>query len=447
MQNYQDLLEKIRPAGGSGVKEFDKAEFEKLKKNKNNEKPELLVDYSSEVFDICVEFFHSKSYSEILDYLYEDPSRISSNEIKALKFLAELKLGFKATSASLIKRDAFYEYNKDLKFAEILIEISQRLKITDIDFFKYTENLPQLNYPWIKALIYDPKQNLEKADFEEFLKRLDECQEKLENNYGKDQEIKTHFEERVCFLKILIYKNLANDNKTQEYLNQYFDLSFGQEEKISKLILISNELSFTADQLLSNLDKLYLETKEISSFIARNSLLTNDTCSSYACDDCCRYTSPPISLTEFEYIKNWASANNFDLSKAIVNAKQIHEAYEKEHGESFKIENKDDNTKLNPHDYKYDCPFLDQGRCSIHEARPLLCRVFGTGTTDSKFIKSCNFYLNQYQVMSSPEYERLVYDARVFQEMLDESDKYLSGGNQAKTGLIPAFLMDFEQNS
>ena len=250
----------------------------------------------------------------------------------------------------------------------------------------------------------------------------------------------------MFYLKVLIYKKLDDEKNTNKYLEKYLDKSFSTEEKISKLVLIANNEQFKADEVLSNMKIIFGEASAINNFINDTSLLTNDTCGAYGCDDCCRYTYPSLTLTEFEYIKNWALENDYDFSSAIEKAKTIQENYEKESGKVFKIENKTDDLDLNPEDFKFDCPFLENNRCSIHPARPLLCRVFGSGSSDGQHMKSCNFYLNQYQYMNSPENERLVYDARGFQAMLEESDKYLTEAQSAKTGLIPAFLMDFAQN-
>lgn len=447
MEEYTEILDKIKPKDGSGVLSFDKAEFEKLKKNKNKNAEAVTLVETSEVLEKCLSLFRQEFYSDLLDYLYEDPSRISSNEIKAIKFLTEVKLNFQPSTGALIKREHFYDYKKDLIFAEALIDIAKILKLDDIDFFAYSKNLPQLNYSFIKSKIFDHRLQISKDEFLEFIEKLDKSFLEVKFAFENDAEVIAHYEERVIYLKALIYKKIQDVDNARIFINLYLDKSFNLEEKISKLLLISNQELFSADALLSNMKISYGEVSEISSFISDTSLLTQDTCGAYSCDDCCRYTYPSMSLTEFEYIKNWALENNFDFSKAIENAKKIQDKYKKEKGKVFKIENKTDEINLNPEDFKFDCPFLEEGRCSIHPARPLLCRVFGSGATDANYLKSCNYYLNQYQYLSSPEHERLVYDARGFQAALDESDKYLTQSDTAKTGLIPAFLMDLEQNA
>jgi Fe-S-cluster containining protein len=444
LQEYKHLLEKIRKNLGSGVQNFDKSEFEKLKKNKNNEGKDSLLEVIDEVAGKCLALFQSSAYSELLDYLYEDPSRISSFEIKSIKFLTEIKLGFKPSNSSFIKMENFYEYKKDLNFSEALIETANKLGIFDLDFFVYSNQIPQLVYSTIKARFYAYPISVTKDDLEDFLLKLENSFEKVKEIFESDSEVVDHYEERVLYLKALIFKKLENHVDAKKNIELYFEKSFTLEEKISKLVLIANQKLFSGDEVLTNLKKLYLESTEISAFIADTSLLTSDTCGAYGCDDCCRYTYPSLSLTEFEYIKNWASENKFDLSNAIEKSKKIQDDYKKLSGKYFQIESKEEGVDLNPEDFKFDCPFLESGRCSIHQARPLLCRVFGSGTTDAKYLKTCNYYLNQYQHMSSPEHERLVYDARGFQAMLEDSDKYLTQSDSAKTGLIPAFLLDFD---
>lgn len=446
MEEYKQILDKIKPKLGSGVQSFDKAAFAKLKKNKNNSSDEIIEEPFDEVLEKCLNLFEKSQYSGLLDYLYEDPSRISSNDIKAIKFLTEFKLGFKPITGALIKRDNFYDYKKDLLFSEVLVGMALRLEVNNIDFFDYSDKLPQLNYSWIRAQLFNPRTTLSKDELLSFIEKINNSFSSVKELFENDKEVISHYEERVLYLNALLHKKQGDVENATKFINQYLEKSFSLDEKISKLVLISNQELFSADELLSQMKISYGEVSEISSFISDTSLLTQDTCGAYACDDCCKYTYPSLSLTEFEYIKNWAKENNFDFSKAIEKSKQIQDAYKKQTEKTFQIEDKKDGLDLNPEDYKFDCPFLDEGRCSIHPARPLLCRVFGSGATDSKHIKSCNYYMNQYQYMSSPEHERLVYDARGFQAALDESDKYLTNSMFAKTGLIPAFLIDFASN-
>ena len=82
--------------------------------------------------------------------------------------------------------------------------------------------------------------------------------------------------------------------------------------------------------------------------------------------------------------------------------------------------------KENPHSFKYSCPFLDEGRCSIYKARPLLCRGFGLSSDDNLSVKTCNFYLGQYTHNCSRDNERYVYDLRPVQLMATDSDRFLS---------------------
>jgi Fe-S-cluster containining protein len=442
--DLEDILKKIEPEHGSGVKDFDKAKFEKLKKNKRNNEAEIISLEDDEVLQKSLEFFKTKKFSELLDYLYEDPSRISSNQIRAIKFLAEVKLSFKPKIGSLIKRDNFYDYKKDLIFSETLLDQAKNLSCEDIDFFAYTTELPQLNYSIIKSHLLDFKTVLDEDVLKEYLVKLDQAIIDVKNAFENDSEVNLHFEERVLYLKALIYKELQESDNVKKNINLYLEKSLKLEEQISKLVLIANQEIFAPDEILSNMKILFGETSEINKFISDKSLLTDDTCGAYGCDDCCRYTYPSISLTEFEYIKNWALENNYDLSKAIERSKKIQEEYQKKYSKTFQVEDKKEDQDLNPEDFKFDCPFLEEGRCSIHPARPLLCRVFGSGSSDGQYLKSCNYYLNQYQYMSSPEHERLVYDSGVFTQMLEESDKYLTQSDQPKTGLIPAFLLDFQ---
>ncbi len=286
---------------------------------------------------------------------------------------------------------------------------------------------------------------LTEENLKSYLEKIDESLEEVKKLFKEDEEVLAHYEIRVLYLKALLNKKLKNFDEAKKYIAKYFDKTFLDEEHISELVLLENKEKFSQEELLSNLPILYGEVSEIGSFISETSLLTDDSCGTYSCSDCCKYTYPSLSLTEFEYIKTWAIENGYDFSEAIANAKEIQEAYKKKTGKVFKVEKKEEGLDLNPEDFKFPCPFLKEDRCSIHPVRPLLCRVFGSGSQDGKHLKTCNFYLNQYQYFSSPENERLVYDSRNLFKMLEESDKYLTGSNKAKIGLLPAFLMNLEQ--
>ncbi len=436
MNKIEQLLNKIKPEQGSGLNEFDKKEFQEKKEILKAEKLELIDEF----FETNKALFLKQNYSEILDTLYQDPSKISSHKIKALKFLAEIKLGFKPQLNSFLKRDDFYEYKKDTQFAYELIKLSKELSICDVDFFDYCELLVPLTYYWIKNQLLDFNLNIREDCLEDFLSKIEKCEADISQKYNNDKDVKEDFAFKKLYIKTLIYKINNNESQLNKSLQEYFDKTLNQDEQITSLDLIANKNFFHGDQVLSNLETLYAEVEEICAFITSRSLISANTCQSYNCADCCKQTSPSMSYTEFEFIKNWARKNNFDLSPAIKKAQKI--ISENAQQINFKIEEQTNSIDLNPNNQKYECPFLEEGLCSIHEARPLNCRIFGQGSADAMFLKSCNFFMNQYQYFASPENERLVYDARGFQAMLTESDKYLTQAKFAKTGLIPSFLIE-----
>ena len=434
------LIEKIKSDLGSGL--AGSAEPKEQKQN-NNKDSSLSVEtvLTNPDEQKCLGFFLAQNYSGLLDYLYDDPSRIASHEIKALKFFAELKLGFKPKLGSLLSTNDYYSYKKDLVFSRTLVKQAKVLDIKDIDFFSFTAEIPEISYSWIKALLHSIDVELE-GDLDFYLAKVEQSFSDVKAKYGNDTDVIEDFEPRILYLKALLHKNF-NSPEQEKFIDLYLEKTLAQKEKIADLELIGNKLEFPEDKVLSNLDTLYQETKYIQNFIEDKTILLEDTCQSFACSDCCHYTHPSLSFTEFEYIKAWALENNYDLSQAIENAKRIQEHFKD--GE-LKVIDKEGAINLLPEKPDFDCPFLIDKRCSIHEARPLMCRVFSTGTLDGKRIKSCHYYLNQYQYFSSPDNERLSYDARGFQAMLDASDKYLTQSDKAKTGLIAAYLLDYDEN-
>jgi Fe-S-cluster containining protein len=109
-----------------------------------------------------------------------------------------------------------------------------------------------------------------------------------------------------------------------------------------------------------------------------NTIYENIQCKT-GCSRCCKfYGSPQMYQSEWEYIKNFLE-KNFD-------EKQIKRVYRKfkENIDTLKdsIENAPQADDLNEHFsvpvfLLSECPFLYKGSCSIYEARPIICRIFG----------------------------------------------------------------------
>ena len=156
-----------------------------------------------------------------------------------------------------------------------------------------------------------------------------------------------------------------------------------------------------------------------------------------------------MSLTEYKFLLNWIKENNYPIAGVIEKAKGIQEEHKKLFGEVMPIidttisENKEKGLE-NPFNYKYSCPFLVEGRCSIYHARPLLCRGFGLSSDDAVAVKTCNFYLSQYTHNCSRDNDRYVYDLRPVQAMAKASDRKLSqelsSTEQELKGTIVAWL-------
>jgi Fe-S-cluster containining protein len=273
--------------------------------------------------------------------------------------------------------------------------------------FKVTEKYDQLVYELL---------NFKYIDFCDGVENIEQRQEA----------------ERVRLLAFY-YRVTGDLAKSEEYMVRYrkimpsditIDLSPEMRPK-------ANPSYFPAAEILNNWGKVLEEVVTTQQDVLEIAGLHEDTCGYFNCSDCCNYTSPHMSLTEYLYLKEWADENHYPLEDARERARQIQAQHEVEFGEELKIIDKavDGNSekgKENPHGFKYSCPFLVNQRCSIYEARPLLCRGFGLSSDDNLAVKTCNFYLGQYTYNCSRDNERYVYDLRPVQLMATESDRYLS---------------------
>jgi Fe-S-cluster containining protein len=109
------------------------------------------------------------------------------------------------------------------------------------------------------------------------------------------------------------------------------------------------------------------------------------------CSRCCKfYGSPQMFKSEWDYIRTFIDKNFGEKQKRRVFKKF------KENIDSLKesLENDIASDDVNDNFSVYvfmlsECPFLYKGSCSIYEARPLICRIFGNslaGTNQNKIL-------------------------------------------------------------
>ena len=318
--------------------------------------------------------------------------------------------------------DIFGVFQRTIKFSDEI-----QAKLNDFNFFSLKDILPDVTFYYAQYILeykLEDKYNLVRDEllnyqFVNFCNGVENIEQRLEA-------------ERVRLLSFY-YRVTGNVEEAEKYMLIYrkimpADITVDLSPQIRSK---TNSSYFPASETLENWAEVLQECDDVQDHVIEISGLYKDTCGYYDCADCCNYTSPHMSLTEYKYLKAWAEKHNYSFDKAIAKAKEIQENHKELHGEELKIidkalpENKEKGRE-NPYSYKYSCPFLIDNRCSVYEARPLLCRGFGLSSDDNLAVKTCNFYLGQYTHNCSRDNERYVYDLRPAQLMATESDRHIS---------------------
>ncbi len=444
-------LELIR-AEDSGLNNFNRSKFsQELSFIIEQDKLRAATEQSNRIkIAPYLHLFIFSKHEELADLLQRDPSIIAIGELKALKILNMLILGKEITLKDLFP----FAKNK-----ESVLPFSSR------NLSKHIVNL------YSQIFLNAQVANLEKlplAKLEEFLDDIALeyssfiLRYKIAAKYSEVWEILSPYalefsafdlssnsNKQVFTAKNLeairllgIYKRLQGDLLGAEHYEFLYHKYFSPDtERRAHLISHANTQGFPSAEILTNWGSILQECDEIQEAIHKQAGLESSTCEYFSCTDCCKYTFPVMSYTEFLYLKNWLVANNYPLGELEQRCAEIQSQYESQYGERFKVLDKnlpENNIRgiENPHNFKYTCPFLDNaGRCSCYAARPLLCRGFGLSTDNGISTKSCQYFIKQYDHGANADADRDVYDLRQVQALARASDRHLSASNSVAESL------------
>lgn len=448
-------LEEIRPES-SGLKDFVKEDFQEKLKREISKKNSIEAPDNTDYVKYLNLFLLGK-HSELEDIFVSSPDFVSKSELKALKLLNSLCLGrqvskfeiFPFQSPDLITRKKLAN-----RLAEEIIKLYRVLKtntnlFADFDLWTLIDELPELFYYLSKYLIVEKQEKY----FKKIKERINEREKSIDIDTEDFDLLELSKLEKIKlqYLKVLLASR-TNSKDLDSILVEYHKIYQPNSERRSVLITKGIESIYKPDEILDRWEEILEEANQIQSEIEMLACIHKFTCEYFSCSDCCQLTFPTMSQTEFIYLKNWMKKNNIDESEIKMKAELVQEDYEKKFGERLKILDKskaENNLRgiENPYDYKFTCPFLsEEAKCSCHPARPLLCRGFGTATNNGISIKTCNFYLKQYQHNSSPENEKYVFDLRAMEELIRLSDKYLFESGQSEiqeaSGTIVAWFTE-----
>lgn len=454
MEEEKKSLESIRPAD-SGLINFDNKKFEF--ELKELEEAKTIKNHNLWFYKLFGLLLRGR-YENFISIIKEDPSLVASIEIKALVVLEKFlnnqevleKEIFPFISTGLITRKKIsdklarnliwlikisYHYSTDFlsKFPEIQSKIWDLSKIVPEIVWHYSLFLLEENLQEYISLIPQKLTEL-KIPKEDLLDPGElERSEKLEKIWQ-------------TFLLYLYYRRVNDLAKAEEELVKYREVFDPALLKPVHIESFGNELFYRPEETLANWNKILEEIDKIQQQVELLAGLESQTCAYFKCSDCCSNTFPVMSFTEFKYLENWLKENNYDLEKIHQRANAIQEEHLKLYGTKLEIVDKSQAENMirgieNPHRFKFTCPFLEGGRCSIHPARPLICRGFGESTENDISIKTCNFYQAQYRSNTGPENKRYAYDMRLAQMLARSSDKHLVEGKDLK-GTIAAWFSD-----
>lgn len=183
------------------------------------------------------------------------------------------------------------------------------------------------------------------------------------------------------------------------------------------------------DEILSALSKSYDDVKSLISRIDLEYGIDTYTCMEAACQDCCKKTFPFVSYVEYLYMKKWFD-NQSDEYKANIVSKSVDilNRLEKQYGKKpfFVVGDKEVRDEF-PNEFFFECPYLGDNKCNVHESRPFTCRAYGYGSQDGVKFKGCNYLYDQYKFASNLDDGRKVLNMNSFYEFTTEVDKKLIG--------------------
>ncbi len=444
-------------AESSGCQSFDRSKFKDYYQICIEEDKKYRQQYSSG-FRRFLQLLAFEKFEEFELKIQERPDLLAEKEIKALQSFVLLLSDKPLTENHFFSKSASNFTKKRLSqgMAKVItsifillknIRFSEKIqrKLESLNLFALKELIPDIVFYYAEYIL---KENIEE--------RFDLTEQELLNFKFIDFcEGIENIEERQNAEKIRLlaffYRKKKNEALAEQYLLEYrkampADIVTTLPPEIRT---VKNARTFPSDLVLENWNEILNDCDAAQDKVIEYTGIYKDTCGYHKCEDCCNYTSPHMSLTEYKFLLNWIKENNYPIAGVIKKAKGIQEEHKKLFGEVMPIidttisENKEKGLE-NPFNYKYSCPFLVEGRCSIYHARPLLCRGFGLSSDDAVAVKTCNFYLSQYTHNCSRDNDRYVYDLRPVQAMAKASDRKLSqeifNQEQELKGTIVAWL-------
>ncbi|OGI09267.1 MAG: hypothetical protein A3F80_03275 [Candidatus Melainabacteria bacterium RIFCSPLOWO2_12_FULL_35_11] len=235
-----------------------------------------------------------------------------------------------------------------------------------------------------------------------------------------------------------IYRLEKKENQAEEELIKYRKEKNQNNFKslIFKMLRLALPGSAPGDkeQVFKMLEDAYLKAQNLKEKIALEYGLCSNTCFEAKCSECCKKTFPIISYTEYLYLRDWVEKQAiefkdqiYDNSMKIVNS--YREKYKKDPPFLSPLEAAENRLKYYPLDFQFECPALLEEQCSVYEAQPFICRVYGYSSHNRTSFMGCNFFNEQFKAATNLTPVRKVIDMLSFADFVKLTDKQLIGVN------------------
>ncbi len=216
-----------------------------------------------------------------------------------------------------------------------------------------------------------------------------------------------------------LYEYRKNIDKSQTLTTSYKMLYLNYPESVPN----------SEGEILGLLNNIYEDARITKSKLATKYGINRDTCFENSCNECCSKTYPHISYTEYLLLRKWLDKQPENIRKDILNKSTIIV-------ESFRTKYKKDPPFYNskkassshsfyPKDFTFDCPALTDQGCSVYEAQPFMCRVYGYSSSNKLQFQGCTFFHEQFKYASGLSGVRELIDVYSFVNFMGRTDEAL----------------------
>ena len=364
----------------------------------------------------------SQTFQELLPSLVLSKENIDELlQASSPLFLAAFFIWSAISNINLVSHKLSQEETVSMETAKLIREIYRKNHLSKID-----ELLNQMKKNNLFEVLPSVSLYLSELFIEENL--LEKAKELL--NLSKGNEVHR--------LYAWLYRLEKKENEAEEELVKYRKEINSTKFKslIFKMIRLDlpNIVPADKEQIFKMLEDAYSQAKNAKEKIALEYGLCTNTCFEAKCSDCCKKTFPIISYTEYLYLKDWIEKQPIEFrhqicenSIKIVNS--YREKYKKDPPFLSPQEATENRLKYYPADFKFDCPALLEEQCSVYEAQPFICRVYGYASHNRTSFMGCNFFNEQFKTATSLTPIRKVIDMIPFADFVKLTDNQLLGTN------------------